>query len=213
MQVKPGVHSFDLEWEYDEPLSVHVLDTGLATVLFGGGSAETGDDLTDVAVTHGVDVVVVEHGDEDHYGAVPALRDAHPDLEVAVPRGDASVLEDAGIEVDLALTADERYWGFRTISTPGHTPDNTAYLHEDTLVAGDTVVGSDSIFASPGEWTGPLAVITREYNDDDVATRESVPRLLDHEFDTVLLSHGDNVASGGYEAVETLVEDLDAASR
>lgn len=209
MQLRTGVHTFDLEWDYDEPLSVHILDTTDSTVLFGAGDESTADDLVDIAREHGVDAVVVEHGDVDHYGGVPALRDAL-DVPVAVPAGDATFLEDAGIDPDVRLDAGETYRGIETIPAPGHTPDNMAYLYGDVLVAGDTVAGADSMFAAAGDWSGPLAPMTPEYSADDEQARGSIRRLLDYEFDLVLVTHGSNVREDGRRAVETLVADLDA---
>lgn len=208
MQVHPDGHTYDLDWSYDEPLSVHVFDTDAATVLVGGGSEDTAEALVEIATEHGVDVVIVEHGDGDHYGSVPALRQALPEITVAVPAGDRSFLEDAGIPVDRGLEADTDAWGITPIAAPGHTPDNMAYRYDDVLIAGDTVVAADSLFAAAGDWSGPLAVCTPEYNAADALTRRSVSRLLDHAFDTVLVSHGANVRSGGTEAVRTLVDDL-----
>lgn len=209
MTIPDRVTSHDLAWSYDEPLSVHVVETDEGTVLFGGGSEETADALVEIATDRTVDAVVVEHGDADHYGGVPALRAAVPDLEVAVPAGDASFLEDAGIEVDHPLEPGVSYRGVEPIAAPGHTPDNMAYLYEDVLVAGDTVVGADSEFAAPGDWRGAFAVITPEFNAADERTRRSVAGLLEYDFDTVLVTHGDGVESGGRAEIETLVDDLD----
>ena len=208
MNLRDGVHSYDLDWDFDEPLGVHVLETGEATVLFGAGSEGAGDRVADIAAEHDVDAVVVEHGDGDHYGGVPALRAASDDLEVAVPAGDAAFLEDAGIAVDRPLEAGETVWGIETVPTPGHTPDNMAYRHEDVLVAGDTVVGADSLFAAAGDWSGALAPCTPDYNDDDQQTRESIPALGWYDVDVVLLSHGENVTAGGSGEIERLVADL-----
>lgn len=209
MKLRDGVHSFDLDWDFDEPLGVHVLDTGDATVLFGAGSEGAGDRVADIAADHAIDAVIVEHGDGDHFGGVPALRAAIDDLEVAVPAGDAAFLEDAGIEVDRPLEAGETVWGIETIAAPGHTPDNMAYCHEDVLVAGDTVVGADSLFAAPGDWSGALAPCTPDYNDDDELTRESIAALGWYDVDVVLLSHGENVTAGGSAEIERLVADLE----
>ena len=210
MEIRPGVHTYGLSWTYDEPLGVHVIETSDSTVLFGAGAEETAQELTQIATDHDVDAVVVEHGDVDHFGAVPALRAAVADIEVAVPAGDAVFLENAGIEADHALDPDETYRGIRTIAAPGHTPDNMAYLvtEEDVLVAGDTVVGSDSTFAADRDWSGDLATIAAEYNADDELARESVRALTGDDFDVVLVSHGTNVTEGGRQAVETLVADL-----
>ncbi|MFB1065240.1 MBL fold metallo-hydrolase [Natrinema sp. H-ect4] len=209
MEIRPGVYSYELEWAYDEPLGVHVLDTERATVLFGAGSEDTADQLTEIATAHGIDVAIVEHGDTDHYGGVPALRAATDDLDVAAPAGDVVALEAAGLEVDDPLTTDNIYWGITPIAAPGHTPDNMAYLYEEILVAGDTVVSADSPFAAAGDWSGPLAVIAPDYNADDEQTRNSVSVLTEYEFETVLLSHGDNVTESGHNPVETLIADLE----
>lgn len=207
MEVTDDVHAYGLDWQYDEPLWVHVAERDEGTVLFGGGDESAAEELVAIAEDHAVDAVLVEHGDADHYGGIPRLRDAL-DVEVAVPAGDADVLREAGIEVDRELTAGERYYGFECIAAPGHTPDNMAYLADGTLVAGDTVAGSDSAFAAEGEWSGPLAPMTADFNADDEQARASIPELLDHEFERVLVAHGSSVLSDGRAAVETLVDEL-----
>jgi len=210
MQVRPGVYTYDLDWEYDgveEPLSVHVVEADRGTVLFGGGDEAVAEALVGVAEDHAVDAVVIEHGDVDHYGGVPALRRA-VDPEVAAPAGDVAQLDDAGIAVDVGLEPGVPYRGVEPIATPGHTPDNMAYRYGDVLIAGDTVVGSDSAFAADDPWTGPLAAITASFSHDDDRARRSVAELLDHEFDAVLVSHGSNVPEDGPAAVRTAVADL-----
>lgn len=208
MELRPHLSTYDLEWDYDEPLSVHVLETDEATILFGGGTEETAEWLVELVGDHEVDVVLVEHGDGDHYGAIPTMQSRDLEFAVAAPAGDLENLEDAGIAVEYPLEPGETYWGVRTISVPGHTPDNMAYLYDDVLVAGDTVVGADSAFAAPGEWRGAFAVMDPDYNADDVQARSNVETLLDFEFETVLVTHGENVEVGGSDHVRRLVEDL-----
>lgn len=211
MDVTDQVYTYDLPWSYggyDEPLSVHVVETDAATVLFGTGTADTAEDLLETIAGHDVDIALVEHGDIDHYGGVPSLRE-ELDIEVAVPAGDADFLETAGIEADHLLDAGEEYWGIETISAPGHTPDNMAYLHEDVLVAGDTVCGSDSPFRAEGDWPGQLAPLAPELNNDDSLTLRSISNLLEADFEIVLTSHGQNALSEGYPEVAKLVEALD----
>lgn len=206
MELADGVYSYALEWQYDEPLRVHVLEVD-GTLLFGGGAEETGGRLVEIATEHGIDAVVVEHGDGDHYGGVPALREA-VDFEVAVPAGDVEFLREAGIEPDRSLSPGEAYRGVEPIAAPGHTPDNMAYLAGGTLVAGDTVAGADSAFAAEGDWTGPLAAMRADLSDDDDLARESIPNLLEYDFERVLVTHGSNLTADARAAVETLVEDL-----
>lgn len=207
MEVTDGVYAHGLDWQYEEPLWVHVVERPDATVLFGGGDESAADELVELARDHGVDTVVVEHGDGDHFGAVPALREALG-VEVAVPAGDAEFLREAGIDPDVELEPGEEYHGITCISAPGHTPDNMAYLVDGTLVAGDTVVGADSMFAAEGTWSGPLAPMTADFNADDAQARESIPSLLEYEFERVLVAHGSSVLADGHGAVETLADEL-----
>ncbi|MDS0477043.1 MBL fold metallo-hydrolase [Natrinema sp. 1APR25-10V2] len=209
MEIRPEVYSYELDWTYDEPLGVHVLDTDQATILFGAGSEATTDQLADIATDHEINIVIVEHGDADHYGGVPALRAAIDGLVVAAPADDVAALEAAGLEVDTPLASNDTYWGIRPIAAPGHTPGNMSYLYEEILVAGDTVVAADSPFAAAGDWSGPFAVIDADYNADDEQARDSVAVLAEYEFETVLLSHGANVTENGHDPVETLIEDFD----
>lgn len=211
MEVTDEVHTYDLPWSYggyDEPISVHVVETGDAMVLFGAGTESTADDLLNQVGEHDVDVVIVEHGDIDHYGGVPRLREAW-DVEVAVPAGDAQFLETADIEADHHLEAGETYWGIETVPAPGHTPDNMSYLYDDVLIAGDTVCGSDSPFSMEGDWPGALAPLAEELNNDNSMTLRSISNLLEVDFDIVLTSHGQNVLSGAADEVQTLVDALD----
>lgn len=219
MQVRDGIYTYDLDWpkcaEYvgeTEPLSVHVVETGEATVLFGAGDETTADELVSIANRHDVDVLVVEHGDPDHYEGVPLLRDAL-DLTVAVPAGDVKRLTAEGITPDHHLRNGETYLGIRTVSSPGHTPDNMSYRYGDVVVAGDTVLGADSVYAVDYDWQGPLGVITPDWNVDDEKMRQSARDLRTFDCETLLLSHGENVLTGAADALETLAADLDALDR
>jgi len=208
MRVKPGVHTYDLEWEgFGEPLSVHVVEAE-ETLLFGGGDASTADELVEIARDHDVDVVVVEHGDPDHYMGVPRLQEL--DIEVAVPEVDASRLRDDGIEPDVLLELGVEYWGVTIVGASGHTPGNAAYVYDDLLVAGDTVVGADSEFARPSSSDSALSVIEFDWNADDEDAVASVANLLEHDFEAVLVTHGSNVLENGKQEVERLVEALPA---
>lgn len=194
----------------NEPVSVHLL-TGPVTVLFGTGFTSGFDRLSsELDAVGGPDVVVVEHGDPDHYDALPAILDRYDPL-VAIPAADADVLTDIGITPDETLKDDEERWGIRTIHVPGHTPGNMSFLHEptETLFAGDTVVHRNSFTAAPGEWSGELAPIKPSLNDDDRAARANIQRLADFDVERVLTTHGLNVFDHAERGIDRLIEDLE----
>jgi len=207
VRLRDHVYAYELDWNYDEPLGVHVLELPTATLLFGAGTAGTAGQLVEELEGHEVDAVVVEHGHPDHFGGVPALRETLG-LEVAAPQGDLPLLREAGIEVDHPLRPGESYMGITPIGVPGHTRGNMSFHGDDLIVTGDTVVGSDSLFAGEGNWSGKLAVISDDFNDDTERLVEHLPDLLNHSFDTLLLSHGSNVLHDGQQAMLRLLEDL-----
>lgn len=214
MNVRDDVYAYDLPWswgEVEEPLSVAIVESDEATVLFGTGDDSTEDDLLEVAREHDVDVAVAEHGDVDHFGGIPALR-AELDPTVAIPAGDARFLDEAGVHYDVEMAAGETYWGVETIGVPGHTPDNLAYLYEDVLLAGDAVCGSDSAFAMDGEWPGELAPLAEDFNFDTDQMLEIVSVLAEYEVETVLTAHGQNVLDGGDTEIDRLVAAIEEES-
>jgi len=227
MEIKPGVYSYDLEWHLDDPLTVQVLETEEATLMFGGGKEVTAEQQIDIANDHnGLDFVVVEHGDGDHFEAIPEMQ-AELDFEVAVPMGDVDMLEgrkawdrsgagksaviadnDTGIRADKLLQGGETYWeGVETIIAPGHTCDNMAFLYEDVLLAGDTLVGQYDR-AGDIEWSGDLANLPPEQHLDAQAARASIRNLQNYDFEYILTTHGPNVLEDPSHHLELLVEDL-----
>lgn len=212
MDVRDDVFAYDLPWgwgDVEEPLSVAVVETAEATVLFGTGDESTADDLLDVAREHDVDVAVAEHGDVDHYGGIPSLRE-ELGVTIGIPAGDTQFLDDAGVHYDVEMEAGETYWGVETIGVPGHTPDNMAYLYDDVLIAGDSVAGSDSAFAMAGDWPGALAPLTDEFNADTDLALESIPALAEYDVETVLTAHGQNALEDGNGEIDLLVEAIEA---
>ena len=211
MDVRDDVFAYDLPWgwgDVEEALSVAIVETDEATVLFGTGDESTTDDLLPIAREHDIDVAVAEHGDIDHYGGIPNLR-AELDVTVGIPAGDTQFLDDAGVHYDVDLEAGATYWGVQTIGVPGHTPDNLAYLYEDVLIAGDSVAGSDSAFAMAGDWPGALAPLTDEFNADTALALESIPVLTDYDVTTVLTAHGQNVLEDGTAELDLLAEAIE----
>jgi glyoxylase-like metal-dependent hydrolase (beta-lactamase superfamily II) len=228
MEIKPGVYSYDLEWHLDDPLTVQVIETDEATVMFGGGKEVTAEQQIEIAEDHGgLDVVVVEHGDGDHFEAIPKMQE-ELDFEIAVPMGDIDVLEgrkawdrsgagksavitdeDTGLRADKLMRGGETYWGgVETILAPGHTCDNMAFLYEDVLLAGDTLVG---LYDRAGDidWSGELANLPPEQHVDAQAARNSIRNLRNYDFNYVLTTHGANVLEDAKHNLNLLIDDIE----
>lgn len=221
MRVNDSVYTYDLDWPLaaelgvdrrgvdGNPLSINVVQTPEATVQIGAGHETTADQAVDVARDHGVDVVVAEHGDPDHYGAAPRLRD-ELGVEVAIPAGDAEAIIKDGVDPDYRLRGGETFRGVDVIAAAGHTPGNLVFLYDDVLFAGDTLLGADVELVADDDWQGAFAMSPPNRNaGGDQQARETIRRLLDHDFDVVLITHGENVLENAHDEVETLVADLD----
>ena len=194
----------------DEPIGCHIVE-GEERVLFGTGYAFSATHLLDALDDlGGVDIVVVEHADTDHYGALPQVVERY-DPAVFVPEDDRGFLPRTyDLSADRLLADGDEMAGFQVQMVRGHTYGNLAFIDEDRglLVAGDTVVGSDSDIAAPGRWSGPLAPPAARFNRDDERARENLVALADRAVEDVLLTHGDDVFGGGMDAIDQLLGDL-----
>lgn len=195
----------------DEPIGCHLVDG----TLFGTGYGFSADEMVQqIDARGGVDRVVVEHADTDHYGALPQVVDRF-DPELVVPQEDQGFLPRTyyGIAADRLLDDGDRVAGFRAIAIPGHTIGNMSFVDADgdLLVAGDSVVRADSDIAAEGDWSGPLAPPADVFNRDTAAARSNLDALAEVEADAILLTHGDDLLDGGRGALEALLADLDLA--
>lgn len=197
-----------------EPVGCHLFE-GDRRILFGTGYGFSADRLIDdIESFGGIDVVVAEHGDPDHFGAIPALLEHFDDLLVAIPTDDAAVLDKYYFDLvpDLTLDDGDEHWGLRAVHVPGHTPGNMAFVDESRglVFGGDTFVNSESELAADGDWSGALAPIVSRYNKAATAdARANVRRLAEYDFEIVLLTHGADVERDGRGHLDALMADLD----
>jgi glyoxylase-like metal-dependent hydrolase (beta-lactamase superfamily II) len=218
VQVNEYVHTFDLPRPEDpppgapptrEPVGVHLLDDDL-TVLVGTGFSSSADELLSyLCDVDDLDGIVVEHGDQDHFEALPDLLEAYPAADVAIPADDAPSLEQVDVEPDVHLDHHDEIWGLRAVHVPGHTPGNMSFVHEptDTLLVGDTVVHASSVVAADEDWSHSFALPKPVTNHDDEAARVNVRTLADYDFDVALTTHGHNVTFDAKARFERMLHD------
>ena len=93
-------------------------------------------DEVERAAADGIEGIVVTHGHADHADGVPEL--------------------ERRTGVRASRIGDGQSAGpLKAVATPGHSPDHLTFLHGGIAFCGDTVLGTGSVFISPGE--GSLA--------------------------------------------------------
>ena len=194
-----GVHEIPLESgdrRYRSYLCTHD-----DPVLFDTGLAETTDQLLGGIEALGVapDHVVVTHGDPDHVGGLPAVRDAL-DATVWVP--DATDLADDDL-ADRRYGHGDRIGSYVAVHVPGHEPDNHALVDEDAGIAvlGDALVGADQRGLPAGYFHLPPGVHSENLNEAEA----NLETLLEYEFDAGLVFHGSPVLQGASETLDRYV--------
>ncbi|MEA2466316.1 MAG: hypothetical protein QOJ57_442 [Thermoleophilaceae bacterium] len=139
---------------------------GTNTYLAGGWVIDPGPDdaghldaVEAAAAGRGIEGIVLTHSHPDHAEGADALAARAFGVDVVRPSGGDQV------------------GPFEVIATPGHSPDHVSLLFGRVLFAGDTVLGTGSVFVGGGE--GSMT-----------AYLDSLRRLLELDLDAILPGHG-----------------------
>ncbi|HEV2075137.1 MAG TPA: hypothetical protein VGR10_02765 [Thermoleophilaceae bacterium] len=139
-----------------------------------------------------------------HYRHGDDFREALGGIPVRVSRPGLHEFE-GGPAVEPFEFGDELAPGVTAIEIGGICPDDTA-LHIDA--AGGTIAIADAVIRPPGG--GPLSFVPDQLmgdpDRDKRALRESLRKLLDHDFENLLLAHGEPVVGGGREALREFLD-------
>ena len=144
-------------------------------------------------------LVLLTHGDFDHFGGAAAVREAFG-APIAAPAAERPLLTgeiDRRLlvrmmirsvcrgrlpkppAVDRWLEDGETVEGLEAIATPGHTPGHTVFRFGTTLIAGDALITGER-FRAP--------VPTFCFDADE--TRRSIEKLAGLDFDLAVSGHG-----------------------
>ncbi|MEN6343426.1 MAG: MBL fold metallo-hydrolase [Methanospirillum sp.] len=206
MEIVPGIHQVDgvngNSYVVDREVLV-VIDTGMP----GSGRKILGY-IRDTLHRRPAEIgsILLTHYHMDHTGGVAALKKAAGTARVAVHEADAgyvsgrtapprfggtrgmllglaeTVLGPGPFEPDLLVRDGDRVDGLRCIHLPGHTPGSIGLLDEGSAVlfCGDTLR-----FDGRSLNRGPAQFVM-----DPVQERESIRRMAELDFDTLLVGHG-----------------------
>jgi glyoxylase-like metal-dependent hydrolase (beta-lactamase superfamily II) len=112
---------------------------------------------------------------------------------------DAPYAREQGAQIDEGLSVGQRIGPFTVVGVPGKSPGEIA-LHDPArvlLIVGDAVIGNPP---------GRLSLLRERVMDDPARLRASVRRLLELDFDALLVGDGDPIRTGGRERLRELVE-------
>jgi glyoxylase-like metal-dependent hydrolase (beta-lactamase superfamily II) len=184
-------------------VSAYVLvRAGEATVVDTGNPGDAGD----IAATldglgigwNDVSTVILTHLHGDHVGSLGDVMAAAPDAV-----GYAGAPDIPGIRSPRTLMPvgdGDTVFGLEIIATPGHTPGSIVVRDpvSGLMVAGDALRGEDGGVIGPNP----------RFTDDMALANESVKKLAELQFETIVFGHGDPVEGGASDQVAALAATL-----
>ncbi|MBT5775534.1 MAG: MBL fold metallo-hydrolase [Dehalococcoidia bacterium] len=172
---------------------------GEATVV-DTGTRGSADDIEASLITAGIDWnavghVILTHSHGDHQGSLPDVLARAPEAAAYAGAGDISSIDSPRALV--AVGNGDRVFDLEIIETPGHTPGHISVLDSvgGLLVAGDALNGAD----------GGVIGANPRYTPDMDTANQSIARLAERAFETVVFGHGDPVIGGASAQVAALV--------
>ncbi len=166
-----------------------IVDTG-----FPGSAEAIGQSLNSLGLNYSdVAHVILTHKHQDHVGAIDEVLALAINAEVYAGVADLDGISTSPI---TGVEGGEDVFGFEMLATPGHTAGHTAVIDHDAglLVAGDAIFGEGSAVIE-----GP-----ERFFADVSLSRQSITRLANFSYNTILFGHGEPIHDGGDAAVAAL---------
>jgi hydroxyacylglutathione hydrolase len=151
-----------------------------------------------------IDIILITHSHGDHIANLPIIK-RKTGAEVMAGSRDADRINDrTGVEVGRRLlhgVVVDVCGGIEAIGVPSHSEGNLSFY----LRRNKAVIAGDTIF---GDLEGNLYAPPEEYCQDDEMAARGVRRLLEYDFDVLLLSHGKNLMSNAKRKVSELCDEI-----
>ena len=152
-------------------------------------------DLAEI-VRIGVTTILLTN--RNHSRAANAVR-ARTSAKTLIHPDDAAHARSQGAEIDGDMNVGEKVGPLTIVAVPGKSPGEVA-LHwpeRRLVIVGDAVIGNP-----PGQ----CGLLREKVMDDPVRLRQSVRRLLDLEFDTLLFGDGAPILHDAKSRLQKLVD-------
>jgi glyoxylase-like metal-dependent hydrolase (beta-lactamase superfamily II) len=117
----------------------------------------------------------------------------------AIHPADAAYATGQGAEIDDALHVGERIGSLTVVAADGKSPGEVAFHWPERriLIVGDVLIGNPP---------GRCGILRDKVMDDPTQLRASVRRLLELDFDTLLVGDGVPILSGAKQCLRELVD-------
>ena len=151
--------------------------------------------LAEIAETGAARVILTNR---NHLRAAHVVR-TRTGAPIAIHPSDAAYVRSQGTEVDADLQIGEHIGPLVVVGVPGKSPGEVA-LHwpeRRLLVVGDALIGNPP---------GRCSLLPERVMDDAPGLRASVRRLLELDFDVLLVGDGESILQGAKAQVRALVE-------
>ena len=184
-------------------VSAYILSRAGEAALVDTGDAGSASAISDALTTVGlgwdsVGHVILTHRHPDHVGSLdPVLTNA---ASAAAYAGEADIPRISTPRPLTAVSDGDQVFDLEIIATPGHTAGHLSVLDpiSGVLVAGDAMNGVD----------GGVAGANPAFTDDLDQANESIKKLAQLTFQTVVFGHGEPVEGNASAAVAALAADL-----
>jgi glyoxylase-like metal-dependent hydrolase (beta-lactamase superfamily II) len=159
---------------------------------------EPSDEEAERLVGEGVERILLTN--RNHARAANRVREL-TGASVEIHASDADYARKQGVGIDATLEVSGRVGPFTLVGVPGKSPGEIA-LHDPgrrLLIVGDALIGHPA---------GRLSLLPDRVVDDPARLRASVRRLLDLDFDALVVGDGASIAAGAREALRELGRSL-----
>ncbi len=207
MKIAEGVYGVDVSAGKAYPLNTWILDCGEGVTLVDGGEAPGDVDAIAAELKSmgkswkDVKQILVTHRHPDHISNLKHIGEL-TGAPIKAHVEDAEAIEKAaGIRV-VRLRGGEvltQCGGIEVVWAPGHTEGNVSYY----LPAKKLIIAGDTVFPGDG---GALSPPPEMYNKDTKQAMKSIRLLLDYDFDSVLVTHGQGMPKGARKKIKDLVD-------
>ncbi len=205
VEVINGVYAIDLTEEGRLSLECYLLDCPEGVVLVDTGMQPSALDKIEAELNlmgrrwFDVEAVLITHKHGDHIRNLPKVKEL-TGAEIMSHKGDAEDIESStGVKVKGLEHGETLPYcgGIEVVHVPGHSEGNCCYHlpKKKLMIAGDTVFGDEE---------GNLEAPPERYCLDVEQASRGIKRLMDYNFDALLITHGKNTLVGAKEKVKDL---------